>query len=313
MKNHRRLARWTAITVFACIALSVGITAVRAQPSFVVATGAEKGSTYTQMFTELAAACTPGEVGVQLKPQYTTGSIQNLELLTGNKVHGVFVQSDLLFSMRESDAGKVSSVKTIVALHPEELHFIARADTKKEGGYFGGRIGGKDVTFTTLTDLRDRPVGAVGGSVFSGRTVSQFSGVGFQVVEFANNDALKAALLDGKVDAILVVGGAPHALVGSLDTRFRLLPVPPNVAAALKDVYAPATLTYSNLNQSGVPSISTQAIFATRTFESPAVKTAISKLRTCFTAQLPNIKDALGTHAKWQAVKAGDMGKWPAY
>jgi hypothetical protein len=39
----------------------------------------------------------------------------------------------------------------------------------------------------------------------------------------------------------------------------------------------------------------------------------LAKLRNCFNTELPNIKDSLGTHAKWQNVKAGDTGKWPAY
>ena len=313
--NQRRIFRWVMAFVVGALITSVVMNAAKAQPVFKVATGAEKGSTYTQMFTELSQACPAPATGVVLNPQYTNGSVENLKLITENKVHGAFVQSDFLFMMKAQDAAKVANVRTIVGLHPEELHFIARADTKKEGGYGYGKfkIGGKEITFNTLEDLRGRPVGAVGGSVTSGQAVSQFSGLGFSIVPFANNDALKSALLDGTVDSILVVGGAPHALVESLDQRFRLLPVSPMVAQVLKDVYTPTQVSYSNLQQAGVPTLSTQALFVTRTFASQSMQDAIKKIRSCVQSKIPELKDTLGTHAKWQAVQVGNDGKWPLY
>jgi TRAP-type uncharacterized transport system substrate-binding protein len=314
MMNNRRLFRWAMCLVVGALLTSVIMSVARAQ-TLVVATGAEKGSTYTQMFTELAAACTRDKIGATLQAKFTNGSVQNLQLLTGNQVHGAFVQSDFLFLMSKTDKAKVENVKTLVALHPEEVHFIARSDTKKEGGYGIGKftIGGKDVSFNSLADLRGRQVGAVGGSLVSAQAISQFSGLDFVPVGFPSNDALKEALLAGKIDAAVVVAGAPSALVESLDGRYRLLPVDDRTAAVLKDIYTPAVLSYTNLNQSGVSSLSTQALFVTRTFDSANMRLVLAKLRNCFNTELPNIKDSLGTHAKWQNVKAGDTGKWPAY
>ena len=43
------------------------------------------------------------------------------------------------------------------------------------------------------------------------------------------------------------------------------------------------------------------------------MKTTLSKLRSCMKKNLPELKDATGTHAKWQDVQANDDGKWPVH
>lgn len=306
-RKTRNLWAWAFVVLFCSVLFS---TYAKAQ-TFVVATGAEKGSTYTQMFNELRAACTIPP----MSPTYTNGSVTNIELLTGNKVNGAFVQSDLLFSTKSTNPGKVANIKTLVGLHAEELHFIARSDTYKTGGYGVGKFkfGGTSVSYNTINDLAGKQIGAVGGSVLSGRLVAQFSGLNFVVREYPNNDDLKRGLLEGEVDSILVVGGAPHALVSSLDSNYKLLPVPPDAATRLKDIYGPALLSYSNLNANGVPTISTQALFVTRVYNSTTMLAALASLRSCFNAKLGDIKDALGTHAKWQDVQSNNVGKWPLY
>lgn len=308
-KTFRRFVG-AGLLAFGFMAVTSFVNKASAQ-NFMVATGAEKGSTYTQMFNELKAACPVPP----LQAIVTNGSIQNIELLTSNKANGAFVQSDLLFFTKSTNAAKVANIKTLVGLHPEELHFIARSDSYKSGGYGLGKfkIGGTTVSYNTLNDLAGKAVGAVGGSVLSGRVVAQTSGLNFNVVEYPNNDALKTALLEGQVDSILVVGGAPHALVASLDTNYKLLPVPPDAATRLKDIYSPAVLSYSNLNANGVQTISTQALFVTRIYNSQTMLSNLAALRACFNSKLGDIKDSLGTHAKWQDVQAGNTGKWPLY
>ena len=279
--------------------------------NFMVATGAEKGSTYTQMFNELKAQCT----NPPMQAIVTNGSIQNVDLLTSNKANGAFVQSDMLFYTRSTDPAKVAPIKTLVGLHPEELHFIARSDSYKSGGYGVGKFkfGGTTVSYNTINDLAGKAVGATGGSVLSGRVVSQVSGLNFAMREYPNNDALKQGLLEGEVDSILVVGGAPHALVASLDANYKLLPVPPDAATRLKDIYSPAVLSYSNLGANGVQTVSTQALFVTREYRSATMLASLAALRRCFTEKLGDIQDALGTHAAWQRIKPGDNGKWQIY
>lgn len=83
--------------------------------------------------------------------------------------------------------------------------------------------------------------------------------------------------------------------------------------ARVKDVYQPTVVGYDNLGQAGVPTVSTQALFVTRTYESTSMKSTLAKLRSCMKKNLPELKDATGTHAKWQDVQANDDGKWPVY
>ena len=282
---------------------------VASAQEFVVATGdAKGGSTYSKMFNELNKACSKS---IQMTEQQSTGSIANLDMLISNKVNAAMVQADMLFFNKATDEAKVANIKTLVTLYPEELHFVARGDVKKEGGFMG--IGANKVVFNSINDLASRPVGAVGGSVLSGRVVSSQSGLNFQVVEFPNNDSLKAALLEGKIDAILVVGGAPHSLISSLDQRYKLLSVPADMQKKLSGVYSPTKLSYSNLNQAGVTSIATQSLLVARTYKSPAMISQMSKLRSCFKAETPNIADTRNTHAKWQLVDVDDQGKWAYY
>lgn len=309
--NLKRKTRNIWAIGFVIMFLSVLFGSYAHAQALSVATGAEKGSTYTQMFSELKVACP----NVAMSPTFTSGSPQNVELLTTNKVNAAFVQSDLLFFIRATDEAKVANIKTLVGLHPEELHFIARADVKTEGGYGVGRfkIGGDKVSFTTLADLSGRAVGAVGGSVLSANTVSRYGALKLRVVEYPNNDALKAALLAGDVDAILVVGGAPHALVGSLDQRYRILPIGEDTQRMLKDVYTPTKVSYSNLGAAGVSTVATQALLVSRTYSGQAMLDKLSALRKCFNAQLGDIKDTTGTHPKWQDVQLSKPGLWPIY
>ena len=126
----------TLLVVAALIA-----TQAMAQEAFTVSTGdAKGGSTYSKMFRELAAVCSKD---VQLAEVESKGSLQNMDNLTSNKVNAAIVQSDFLSFTKATDPAKVANIKTLVTLYPEELHFIARGDVKKEGGYLGGLIGGK--------------------------------------------------------------------------------------------------------------------------------------------------------------------------
>ena len=276
---------------------------------FVVATGDTKGgSTYSKMFNELNKACSKS---IQMTEQQSTGSIANLDMLIGNKVNAAMVQADMLFFNKATDEAKVANIKTLVTLYPEELHFVARGDVKKEGGFMG--IGANKVVFSTINDLASRPVGAVGGSVLSGRVVSSQSGLNFQVFEYPNNDALKAALLEGKIDAILVVGGAPHSLISSLDQRYKLLSVPVDMQKKLSGVYSPTKLSYSNLNQAGVTSVATQSLLVARTYKSPAMIAQLKSVRDCFYQEVPTLQDRVGSFPKWQQVDVSDKGKWDWY
>jgi len=289
-----------AVAAFAFVAQAQALT---------VATGdAKAGSTYSRMFREFAAQCS---AVVPLQEKETNGGAANMALVTGNQVAMAIVPTDMLFFTKATDPSKVENIRTLVTLHPEELHFVARADVKKEGGFMG--IGAKEKSYNTVGDLQGRPVGAVGGSVLSARVFSQYSKLNLNVIEFPSNDTLKAALLEGKIDSALVVGGAPHGLVASLDQRFRLLDVNEDVRKSVAAVYKPAKLSYSNLNQAGVNSVATQAQLVTRVWRGEDMQNKLKALRACFAKNVPNIQDTVGSHPKWQDVKVNDKGNWTYY
>jgi TRAP-type uncharacterized transport system substrate-binding protein len=310
LRNKNSLLKNVKIVKRTLIALAFALSLTSAYAEdFVVATGDFKGgSTYSAMYRQLAKACSSD--ALPLVENETKGSPQNVELLTSNQVNAAIVQTDLLSYFEQVDADKVKNIKTLFTLHPEELHFIARADTKKEGGFMG--LGGKEVRFRSLADLRGRKVGAVGGSILSGRTVSAQSGIPFTLFDAGSNTALRQGLVEGKFDAILVVGGAPHALVSSLDTNFQILPIGDSEAKLLK-AYKPTKVSYSNLNQSGIPTVMTQASFVTRTYRSTQMQNSLVQLRACFMKALPEIQDTRGSHAKCQLVDSSDKGIWPWY
>jgi TRAP-type uncharacterized transport system substrate-binding protein len=310
----KTIKTFIAVSVVALVAFPVV-----AQEQFRVATGSQTldkvtnkpTSTYTWMFRDINQVC---QAALPMTEVGSNGSPQNVEFLTSKEVNGAFVQGDLLAYMDQTDPAKVANIKTVFALAPEELHFIARADVKKEGGVTVGgyNIGGNAVQFKTLADLAGRKVGAVGGSILSGRVVAKQSGLNFQMVDAGSNDALVKGLLDGTYDAVLVVAGQPSGLVKTLDQRYRILPVSQETAEKLT-AYTKATLSYGNLNQAGVPTVATQALFVSRVFRDPDMLARLSKLRTCFQNNVYKLQDANGTHPKWADVDPKNNGKWAYY
>lgn len=297
-------------SIIALVTMAIGLNAM-AQEKIIVATGDKKGgSVYSLMFGELNAVC-----GAGWGEKETTGGINNKNLLIGNQVNAAIVQSDMLEFERRVDPSKVANIKTLIALHPEELHFIARADVKKEGGYLGGLVGAKEVTFNSLADLKGRNVGAVGGSIASASVVAANSGLGFKVLPVANNTELKDKLLKGELDAILVVGGAPHPMVESLPNTFKILPIPQDLVTKLSasKLYAPVKLSYQNLNASGVQSVATQALLVSRVYRSPEMIQQLKDFRACYQANVGKIMDKRGTHPKWQHVDPASRGNWAWY
>lgn len=304
-----------------CVALAIAAYSLSgmAQSDFVVATGnttpdketKQVTSTYVLMFRDIKKVC---DNVVPLTEKPSNGSYSNLEFMANKEADAAILQGDVLSFIDQTDPAKVANIKTLFTLAPEELHFIARADVKTEGGInIGGmNFRGTKVEYRTLDDLAGRQVGAVGGSILSGRVVAKQSGLNFQMVDATSNEKLKEDLLNGKFDAILIVGGAPHNLVKGLDQRFRLLPISQETASKLK-AYTKATLSYSNLNQAGVPSVQTQALFVTRVFRDPEMQQKLAKLRACVTSKVYALQDAKGTHPKWAQVDPQDKGRWSYY
>lgn len=271
-----------------------------------VATGSKEG-TYAAMFREINQTCA---AAIPMIEQTTSGSMENVNLLIGNQVNAGFVQTDVLyFRARTEDLG---NVKTLLALHPEEVHVLTTNESFiKEGGYVG--IGSKPVVFNTVSDLANRRVGAVGGSAITAQVIRLQGEVPFSVVEYPNNDELLKAIAAGNVEAGVFVGGSPLGAIAKLKEGWKLLPFNEALVSKLKAVYRPTRLNYQNIRQMGITSVATDALFVTREYKTAKMVDGLAKLRGCVLEHLDELKETTGTHPKWQAVDAANEGKWNYY
>lgn len=272
-----------------------------------VSTGAAKGSTYTDMFATMGKYC-----GSQmaLVPVPSSGSVENLDRLMSNVVNAAFVQSDMLFMRAMTE--DLGGIKTLLALHPETVHFVAPSRSGlKTGGVLG--VGGQEVVLQDIGQLAGLRVGAAGGSVVTAKVVKLQSDISYQLTEYGDSAQLLKALADGEINAAVIVGGAPLGSVANLPSGYKLLAVPPAVAEKLKNVYKPIRANYRNLGAAGVPTISTDALLVARSYKTPKMVDALGGFRQCVLANLDDIKETTGTHPAWQQVKADNRGLWPWY
>lgn len=290
---------------FAAMALILSASVAQAQ-ALKVSTGGSSG-TYSRMFKEVSVACSND---LQLTEINSTGSTQNIDRLTGNEVNGAFVQTDVLhFRGRTED---LSGVKTLLSLHPEEVHVVALTDSLlKSGGTLG--FGTKSVQINSVNDLGGRIVAAAGGSFVTAQVIRLQTEIPFQVLEVKSAEEAVAAVASGAAQAAVLVGGSPLGQVAALDRNFKLLSFPEATVAKLKNVYRPAKLNYSKMGAAGVASIATDALFVTREYKTAKFITGLSKLRACIFAKLPDLQETTGLHPAWQKVDAANKGKWQFY
>lgn len=293
--------------LFACLALAAAVLAPAAHAQQLrIATG-KAGDTYSSMLRQLNARCS-GDVSVVEVP--STGSNDNINQLVGNQVNAAFVQSDVLWLRARTE--DLADVKTLLALHPEQVHIVALANSPiKEGGTFG--FGAKAVTLNDITSLAGRPVGAAGGSLVTAQVIRLQSEIPFQVIAHDSGDAVLAALDAGKIAAAFFVGGAPLGTINKLGPEHKLLSIPAPVMEKLKGVYRPARLNYQRMNATGVATVATDALFVTRQYKTPKMTNGLAKLRQCALSSVDELKETTGTHPAWRYVDPANKGKWAWY
>jgi TRAP-type uncharacterized transport system substrate-binding protein len=313
MKLKAFLCDYAKMAAVAAVTLLVA-SQVHAQ-QLKVATGSAKG-TYSTMLKELNSLCATEVPIVEVN---TNGSMTNVDLLTGNQVNGAWVQSDVLYFRANNE--DLSGIKTLLAMHLEEVHFVALRDTGiRQGGVMGTNIGAKRVTFENVMDLGNYKVGAVGGSYITAQVIRLQSEIPYTVVSFEDNDKLMAALNARQIEAAVFVGGQPLGAVAALGPEYRLLNFTEHTASRLKGVYRilgkgdrPITLNYPKMNSTGVRSIAVEALFVTREYKTPKIVNALGAFRTCAQKVIPELQETTGSHPKWQAVMVDNKGKWAWY
>lgn len=284
-------------------ALSMALAVASAQ-SLKVSTGSSTG-TYSRMQKELSTVCINQ---MQMVEMNSSGATQNLDRIIGNEVNGGFVQTDVIyFRSRTEDIG---NIKTLVALHPEEVHLVAMANSNiKEGGTLG--FGAKTVTLNTVNDLAGRTVAAAGGSYVTAQVIRLQSEIPFNVVEVASGDDAIKAVAAGTAQAALLVGGQPLGNVAALDKNYKLLNFPEATAAKLKNVYRPARVNYSKMGQGGAAAtVATDALFVAKEYKTPKFQEGLAKLRDCITKNAPELGETVGMHPVWSKVDVNNQGKW---
>lgn len=271
-----------------------------------VATGSVKG-TYHALFTNIADKC--GEKMAMIEVP-TSGSLENLDALTGKQVGAAFMQTDVLFA--SAQGRDLGNVKTLIAFNPESVHIVALANSGlKTGGTLG--FGAKDVVFNAAEDLIGYKVAAAGGSVITAQLIKLQGQLNWTIVPVDSADAALAAVKSGAVQGAVLVGGQPLGNVKALGSDYKLLGFRNQTVDLLKTVYVPSKLSYPKLSQGAVSSIATEALLVTRTYNTPDKIAMLATFRKCVQDNVAEWQDADGAHPAWGQVDVNNHGKWAWY
>ena len=235
------------------------------------------------------------------------GSIDNIKRLasgTEDMTLGI-VQSDVLGFLARSKNPKslamAQNLRMIFPLHREEVHVLAAAGIRD------------------FQDLQNKRVvvgdEGSGSLVTSVNLLAMMGVVPAETLRLAPAEGL-LALLGGKADVMIYVGGKPVKLFKNLEAlaqssnpetaalmqRFHFLPM--NDPRMLKE-YNPATLTSEDYAwiEAPVPTIEVMAVLVSQDFSAPL--TAQSKARCLL---LGNLAQAMRTHLGW--LKENGHPKW---
>lgn len=281
--------------------------AVSAQAQQVkVATGSAKG-TYHALFTNIADKC--GEKMAMIETP-SSGSLENLDLLTGKQVGAAFMQTDALFA--SAQGRDLGNIKTLLAFNPESVHVVAASQSGiKTGGTMG--FGAKDVVFNAAEDLTGYKVAAAGGSMITAQLIKLQGQLNWTIVPVDSADAALAAVKVGTVQAAVLVGGQPLGNVKALGSDYKLLGFRNQTVDLLKTVYVPSKLSYPKLSNGAVSSIATEALLVTRTYNTPDKIAMLATFRKCVQDNVAEWQDADGAHPAWAQVDVANHGKWAWY
>jgi TRAP-type uncharacterized transport system substrate-binding protein len=236
--------------------------------------------------------------------------VTNLEALVNSKAQAAFVRNDVIFW--QGQGGQLGHVKTLFTLWPETIHLISKVQIPVETKNAIGWKSTSYLSLNTVVDLNGRRLAAVGANQITANVLKAQSGINFEIVAANDLKEALAALDGGQVQAVIVTAGKPAPAVEKLNSTYKLLAIPEDVAKKVGMVYRPTTLTYSNLNQAfNIPSVEADSIFVTKVFNTPAKIQQLGELRSCFYKRLDELKDE--GSPRWQMVNPANQGKWAWY
>ena len=299
------------------------LTAVAsAQPTteLVISSGAE-GGTYFRMIEEAKATCGQSVNIVNLPSP--GGGTESISRLFSKQVNAALIQGDQIAYTALTDA-RMKDYYTLFAFHTEDLHFlvprgIGVVDSTALGwrDRLAGLISDNQKLVNTppykyITDLRNEPILASGGSAITVQALQAFAGLPVNLVQKKNWDEVFAALKAGEARVALFVGGQPLGIFKDVDERLDFLQVSAETVNNKKvvDNYGPAVLNYTNMRVAGYQTLSTRALLVTRDYKSPQIRAALKAFRTCLNDNLTLLQEQLGKHPAWNTVRPNEQGFW---
>lgn len=289
----------------AAAALFLPVTAPAQAQTLLVATGVPKG-TYSTLFRDLQNSC-GARGGLTLVERASTGASESLDRLMNNEVHIAFVQTDVLYQRAQVD--DVARIKALVPLHAEAVHVLVPSAARGLAGMLPSAL--RPAGASTVGDLAGKRVGAWGGAWITGQQIRLQAQINYELVDVQSPNAGLQALADGRIDALMAVGGAPLDWLKAVDGRLRLLPFGDEAIARLKHVYQPARLHYANLGAAGVATVATTAMLAVRDTRSTQALAPLVALRQCLKQQLETLRETVGNHRAWSQVAPDADPRWP--
>lgn len=281
-----------------------------------ISSGLKGGSYYTFM-AQAGEACRDAlPMAIDEAPG---GSEMNLDRLLDNSYSVAPMQADYLAFAAMSNPD-VNSIKVLLPLFPEQLHFIAlRTSIRKTEGKFMG-LGATAIQINSVGDLKPGTiVAASGGAKTTALLFQRQTGLGYAIDQSAATplDAL-GKLKAGQVDAVLLVGASPLDFLATATPEnkalLKLLPVPDSVLGQLKN-YSATKVGYTGIGDgSSVPTAQVQSVLATQDYSKrQTLSKAVHELKKCLLDVAPDMAGTPGKHKAWRGIKEGADSKWPQW
>ena len=216
--------------VFFVLALSFWTQVASA---FTIATGPNDG-TYFQIAQDIKSLAAKDGVDLQVTP--TKGSIENIQLLASGKADLAIVQLDALrfvvdILKEKRGMDLFDQIKVLLNLYPEEIHVLSN---------------NKDIqTFYHLEGKRVSIGTEGGGSALSAAVLFSVYDINATTSFDSFEDGVKK-VLDGTLDAVIFVGGAPVPFIDKLAGKLHFVRLPAN--PALEQIYFRSRLTKAQYN-----------------------------------------------------------------
>jgi uncharacterized protein len=242
------------------------------------------------------------------------GSLTNIDRVVDNQAELGITQFDALYVRAMKETNLKDRIRVLALLHSEEIHFIAKSPPQSNGGMFSLPFSSKPVALNTVDDLRGRKIGFWGGAIITEQVIASMTLIGWAPMEYPDEITTLQALKNDQIDALLAVGGQPLGWVTELSRDYKLLGVTDAMAARLAAVYDKATLTYRNLGQEGVQTLSVRAMLVTRNYASKSKHDQLQMIHDKLANVVGDIRETRGTHPKWEEIDPEAMtDRWPMY